>query len=223
MTTALLTPVQDISVDASIKQQLDGMMDDILTSLPDPKQLSSKERRGIIARYTAVLEGNFIYWMTATYMAVQSEEARPLLLENLHEEVRDSHPVMLRKFAIAAKAFPTDTDALAVNDALNDVRRFLGRLSAVQSLATMAFFESFIQKLMPYLTDLALAEGSMEREYTDVHGICDIAHSQELYRALALEMAVNPLGPGGDLYEGVALLRTLILKILDDRGDRLAA
>jgi hypothetical protein len=186
------------------------MIDEVMTQLPDPAGLSAEQRRGIIARYTAVLEANFIYWMTATYLAVRSEKARPILIDNLHEEVRDSHPVMLRKFAIAAHSFPKDSDALAVDEDLTRVRLFLGKLQGVQSLLTMAFFEGFIQKFMAYLAELAVAQGSTEMEYTDVHGVCDIAHTDGLFRAASLEMALYPVAPETDLYEGVDLLRTLI-------------
>src|ERR1700757_2245678 len=93
---------------ASIQKHIDHRVVDLLNSLPDPKQLSADQRRGIIARYAAVLEGNFIYWMTGAYLAVKSEEARAIILENLHEEVRDCHPGMMRRFAIAARATPTD-------------------------------------------------------------------------------------------------------------------
>ena len=76
-------------------------------------------------------------------------------MENLHEEVRDAHPAMMRRFAMAAHAFPTDLDALAVHDDLTNVRLFLGRLSGVQSVLTMAFFEGFIQRFMGYLAKIA--------------------------------------------------------------------
>jgi Iron-containing redox enzyme len=208
---------QNPSLDSSIQQTINGMIDDLMTSLPDPKQLTGEERRGIIARYTAVLEGNFIYWMTATLLAVESEDARPILLDNLHEEVRDAHPAMLRRFAIAAHAFPTDTDALAVHDDLTNVRLFLGRLSGVQSVLTMAFFEGFIQRFMAYLANLAIAQGSVDMEYTDVHGVCDIAHTEGLFNALSVEMAINPLEPEKDLFEGVYLLRTLMETIVFNR------
>jgi hypothetical protein len=215
MSTAVLSSqMHDGQLGASIKDQVDSMINDLIGSLPNINQLTRDERRGIIARYTAVLEGNFIYWMTATFMAVQSEEARPILIDNLHEEVRDSHPVMMRKFAIAAHAFPTDFDALAVDEDLTKVRRFLGRLSGVQSVLTMAFFEGFIQKFMGYLADLAVAQGSQELEYTDVHGVCDIAHTDGLFQALAMEMEVNPLDQDVDLFEGVDLLRNLIQTIV---------
>jgi len=225
MNPTLLIPEQSHTdtLDASIRTAINDQIEELMTSLPDRSQLTSQDRRGIIARYTAVLEGNFIYWMTATLIAVQGEGARPILLDNLHEEIRDVHPDMLRRFAIACHGFPTEQDALAVNEDLTKVRRFLGRLSAVQSLATMAFFEGFIQRFMGYLADLAVAQGSSELEYTDVHGVCDIAHTEGLFSALGVEMAINPLEPQKDLFEGVYLLRALMEKVIFNRVDQLAA
>jgi DNA-binding Lrp family transcriptional regulator len=225
MDTTLSIPLQSQSpsLDPSINEAINGIIDDLITSLPDPKQLTSDERRGIIARYSAVLEGNFIYWMTAAFIAVKSEEARPILIDNLYEEVRDAHPAMLRRFVRAAHAFPTDLDALAIEEDLTNVRVFLGRLSGVQSVVTMAFFEGFIQRFMGYLADLATAQGSADMEYTDVHGVCDIAHTDGLFRALSLESAVNPLEPGKDLLEGVHLLRTLIEKIVFNQAESVEA
>jgi hypothetical protein len=222
-TTLVIPPVQDDLVGASLKPQIDAIIEELIASLPDPDKLSAGERRGIIARYTAVLEGNFIYWMTATYLSVKSEEARPILVDNLMEEIRDCHPAMLRNFTIAAHAFPTDSDALEVHKDLTNVRLFLGRLSGVQNLLTMAFFEGFIQQFMAYLADLAGAQGSVERVYTDVHGVCDVTHSLELFRAVSVEMAVSPIGSSTDLFEGVDLLRTLIQTIIHGRGEQVAA
>jgi len=225
MNTMLLTQQQplDQSTDAAIQQSITTIIDDVITSLPDCTQLTSEERRGIIARYTAVLEGNFIYWMTATLISVHAEEARPILLDNLHEEVRDAHPAMLRRFAVAANAFPNASDALAIDSGLTNVRLFLGRLSGVQSLATMAFFEGFIQRFMGYLANLSAAQGSTEMEYTDVHGICDIAHTEGLFQALSVEMASHPLDPSKDVLEGVYLLRDLVEEIVFNRAEKLAA
>jgi hypothetical protein len=218
-TVAMPKKSEKYQLEASIKQTVNGMIDELIASLPDPNRLASSERRGIIARYSAVLEGNFIYWMTAALLAVQSEEARPILLENLHEEVRDAHPAMLRKFAIAADAFPRAADALAVDEDLSKVRLFLGRLSGVQSVLMMAFFEGFIQRFMSYLADLAMRQGSTELEYTDVHGVCDIEHTEGLFRALAVEMAIHPLDPEQDIFEGVSLLRRLMENVVFGRAD----
>lgn len=224
MTTSLAIPqVHDGLIGASLKPQIDSIITELMVALPDPKTLTAEERRGIIARYSAVLEGNFIYWMTATYLSTRSEEARPILIDNLREEVGDCHPEMLRRFTVAADAFPTEADARAVQADLTKVRLFLGRLSGVQNLLTMAFFEGYIQQFMSYLAELAELQGSSERVYTDVHGVCDVAHSEGLFRATAVEMAVNPLDPSADLFEGVDLLRNLIATINRVDGQKLAA
>jgi hypothetical protein len=211
--TTLRPPCQTLGT--AIQEDVDRAIEDLLASLPDATKLSADQRRGIIARYTAVLEGNFIYWMTGAYLAAASEEARLIILGNLHEEVRDSHPRMLRTFAIAAHAIPSDSDSIAIHRDLTKVRLFLGRLSGVRILIMMAFFEGFIQRFMSYLAELAAGQGSAEREYTDVHGICDITHTKELFDALDSEMALNPPEPAEDLFEGVDLLRTLIRGIMD--------
>jgi Iron-containing redox enzyme len=206
-----------------IEDKVTAIIDELIDSLPDPNELTSEERRGIIARYTSVLEGNFIYWMTAAVIAAQAEQSRPILLENLYEEVSDCHPLMLRKFAIAANAFPTDRDFLAVHDDLTKVRQFIGELSPVKSVLTMGFFEGFIQRFMSYLADLAAQQGSTEMEYTNVHGVCDIAHTEGLFKVLAAEIALTAPEPDADLFEGVTLLRTLIERIIRPEAEPLAA
>jgi len=208
---------------ALIEDRITAIIDELIDWLPDPKQLTSEERRGIIARYTSVLEGNFIYWMTAALIAAKAEQSRPILLENLFEEVRDCHPQMLRKFAVSANAFPTDKDFMAVHDVLTRVRLFMGKLSPVKSVLTMGFFEGFIQKFMAYLADVAAQQGSTEMEYTDVHGVCDIEHTEGLFKVLAAEIALTPPGPDADLFEGVTLLRTLIERIIRPQAESLAA
>jgi hypothetical protein len=219
-TTTSISVAQSRAETDSIKEYLEDVSDNLLTSLPPAGDLSASERRALIARYTAVLEGNFIYWMTGAYLATRSEEARSIITDNLLEEVRDSHPAMLRRFVLAANALPTDTDALAVAPDLNSVRLFIGRLSPVPILVMMTFFESWIQRFMPYLEELAQRQGSSENEYTQVHGVCDIAHSEGLLHALEAEMTLT-----GDtcesevyLYEGVHLLRALIQTIFIGRS-----
>jgi len=199
---------------AYVQAHIDREIDDLLASLPDPETLSAGERRGILARYTAVLEGNFIYWMTGAYLSAASDEARAKIMDNLLEEVRDCHPGMLRRFTIAADAVPSGDDAQDVYRNLMNVRLFIGRLSPVPIVVTMAFFEGFIQRFMPYLADLARRQGSEEMEYTDVHGICDITHTQELFQALDAEMAMAAPLPSEEMFEGVHLLRALIENIV---------
>lgn len=211
-----------VSHQSPLQLQVDRVVDSLITSLPSPERLSAEQRRGILARYAAVLEGNFIYWMTGAYLAAKSDEARQIISENLHEEVRDCHPNMLRKFSIAANAVPKDSDALAVYRDLTEVRLFIGRLSGVPIVLMMAFFEGFIQRFMDFLAKLAIEQGSTELEYTDVHGVCDIAHTEGLFRALTAEMAINPTQAETELFEGVDLLSALIKTIVPPAPKRLS-
>jgi hypothetical protein len=214
----LLTP---LSHPSAAKEQVNNAIREVISSLPDPKRLSPEERRALIGRYTAVLEGNFIYWMTAAYLSVKSLEAHSIIEENLREEVRDNHPGMLRRFAMAAHAMPSESDALAVNPGIQNVRQFLSGMCSVQILLLMAFFEGFIHEFMAYLGDLATMQGSMEHEYTDVHGVVDVLHTQELFRAFAAEMAVTSEPPAPSvLFEGVEILRSLVEKVIHHHEPR---
>ena len=214
MSTGTLTDVTTDTDIAAIQTRVDREIDATLATLPDSAGLTAEARRGIIARYAAVLEGNFIYWMTGAYIAAASDEARAKIIDNLREEVRDCHPGMLRRFAIAASAVPTEADADAVYRNLSAVRQFIGKLSPVPIVVTMAFFEGFIQRFMPYLADLARRQGSTEMEYTDVHGVCDVTHTQELFNALEAEMARTGPVPVDEMFEGVGLLRALVQNIV---------
>ena len=152
--------------------------------------------------------------MTGAYLSVRSEKARSIILENLHEEVRDCHPGMMRRFAMAAHAVPKDSEALAVYRNLLG-RLFIGRLSPVPIIVMMAFFEGLIQRFISFLAEIGKLQGSADQEYTDVHGVCDVGHTQELFRALGAQMAPvhDSPEPVTDLFEGVDLLTTLIHSI----------
>jgi hypothetical protein len=212
--SGVLTPIQ--SPVTPVREHINREVGALLAAFPGIEALSAEERRGMIARYTAVLEGNFIYWMTGALLSVKSEEARAKIIENLTEEVRDCHPGMMRRFAIAANAVPTQADAAAVYENLSRVRLFIGKLSPVPMLVTMAFFEGFIQQFMPYLAELARLQGSSDMEYTDVHGVCDIGHTEELWRALEAEIALADglLPSESDLFDGVQRLRALITNMI---------
>ena len=158
--------------------------------------------------------------MTAAYLSVASPEAHAIIRTNLLEEVRDNHPGMLRRFAMAARSIPTDRDALAVSRHLHGVREFVGRLSGARIVIMMACFEGFIQRFMPYLEDLARRQGSSETQYTDVHGVCDVAHTQELFHALEAELALIGVPPTAALLEGVGPLTALLQVIVQGEEGR---
>src|SRR2546428_3494659 len=115
---------------ASLQEHIDRATQDLIASCRDPERLSPEERRGIIARYSAVLEGNFIYWMTAAYLSVGSAEAHAIIQDNLLEEVRDNHPGMLRRIAHPADAAPPDPGSIGAQSVVLCRRHFPGRRPA---------------------------------------------------------------------------------------------
>jgi len=161
-----------------------------------------------------VLEGNFIYWMTGAYISVRSDEARAKIMDNLREEVRDCHPRMMRRFAIAAHA-NSDRCGCAGRLSQPDERSLVHRTTVgVPIVVTMAFFEGFIQRFMSYLAELAQRQGSAEMEYTDVHGVCDVTpYSKNSSGPGSGDDARAPL-PEKEMFEGVELLRTLLQSIV---------
>src|SRR3989442_6028164 len=82
--------------------------------------------------------------MTAAYLSIASPEAHSVIQANLRREVRDNDPGMLRKFAIAGRAVPTDSDALAVYRSVESARQFVGQLSAVKIVLMTAFFVALV-------------------------------------------------------------------------------
>ena len=199
-----------------IDENLGNIAHQLLRNIPRADHVTEEECRGIIARYNAVLEGNFIYWMTGAGLAAKSPKSREIILDNLMEEVRDSHPEMLRRFTMAANASPDNSDFMAVYPKLSKVRLFIGKLSPAPIIAMMAFYEDFIMRFMPILAEYAAKRGSADREYTDVHSLCDAEHSAGLFRALEIERALadDPREPEEYLFEGVDLLQDLIKDII---------
>ena len=209
------TVLSQRSYGEAAREYIERSIEEVVSSLPNPASLSADERRGLIGRYTAVLEGNFIYWMTATYLSVRSDDGHAIIEDNLREEVRDNHPGMLRRFAVAARATSTDADRMVIDRDLQAVRAFVARLAALEIILMMAFFEGFIQRFMPYLAELAVRQGSTEREYTDVHSVVDIAHTQGLITAFESELSVTDgTVSASTLFQGIEVLRTLINTII---------
>ena len=202
-------------VDA-IKKRLDGEREALMSLLPDSAALTDDMRKEIIARYTAVLEGNFIPWMTSAHLGAKSDEAKAITKDNLVEELRDNHPGMLRRFATMANSIPTNEHYIAVGEPVEEIRQFAARLNGVELLVMMGFFESFIAGFMPYLNALAKESGSSESEYTDVHAAVDIVHTEGLFKALEYELAITDSSEKHDeeLLAGVEKIKKAVLAII---------
>jgi hypothetical protein len=193
-----------------LRRNLQTEVSKLIDSLTPVTSLTEMERRNILARYNAVLEGNFIAWMTAALLASKSEDTRAIIQENLTEEIRDNHPGMLRRFTLAANAAPDILDYLTVSERLQEVRNFVACGNSLKILTMMAFFEKFISEFMSYLARLASDQGSTDFEYTDVHGPLDVLHTEGLIKAIEHEMACSETDYVDSMLEGVPLLAALM-------------
>ena len=116
----------------------------------------------------------------------------------------DSNTVMLRKFAVSADAVPTDTDALVVDSDLTKVRLFLGKLQGGPIPFDDGFFRELYSAVHVLPGSPCGGPGGPVRWSTPMStGVCDIAHSEGLFRAVTLEMSVNPVPPDTDLFEAL--------------------
>jgi Iron-containing redox enzyme len=183
---------------------------ELLKSTSNINAMTASETRGVIARYSVALEGNFISWMTAAYACSKSETAKAIMIDNLREEIRDNHPSMLRRFVTAARAIPSEQDQETIQEAIDQVRTYLAQMDSVRSIALMAGFETFISLFMEPLAKIAQKRGSIDTQYTDVHGVVDIAHSQKLYEALQSEIACASAEYSESIFEGVDLILNLM-------------
>ena len=132
---------------AALRQRVAAVMDDLMSQLPNPEMMDREMRSRRSSR------GTPRFWKATSF--IESDHGNLLghprrgcaarFDRDLHEEVRDSHPAMLRRFAMAANAFPRDTDAMAVSPSYPGPP--VPRQTAGCAIALMmAFFEGYIQR-----------------------------------------------------------------------------
>ena len=95
-----------------------------------------------------------------------------------------------------------------------NVRLFIGRLAAVPIVVDDGLLRGLHPALHAVPRRARQAAGVVGLEYTDVHGVCDITHTEELFSALETELALAPPLPPSETFEGVELLRTLMQNIV---------
>jgi hypothetical protein len=199
--------------------KIDLAVVNLMKWLPPVNQLSGEQRRAIIARYSIVLETNFIHWMSATLISVRSQHAQAIAAQNLREEISENHPGMMRRFTTEAKALPGPEDHECIAEPLEHVRKVVAELDGTKLLVMMLFFEQFIADFMPYLAEIAKAQGSGDFQYTDVHAKADVEHSAQLTLALMAEIDESKNNRSVDeLFEGAAMLSRLIRTIVSGKN-----
>lgn len=152
------------------------------------KNMSDKESKDIIARYSAAIEGNFVPWLAAGVIQARSIQGRYACAENLEVEISQKHQEMLRYFYVTANAEPDTSHFRAVSSAVSSVRCEIARGRGLETLALLATLEMTSSIFIPVLGVLAKQRNHLsDLTYVEVHGSADTHHAAQLRWALKYE------------------------------------
>jgi len=162
---------------------------EIRSALPDSDDLTKDECRQIIRRYAAGVGGNFVTWLAAGVVSCRSIEGRYAASENVHIEIRDNHPAMLRRFAEGSGAVPSADDYRFAELAALPVQTEVSNMSGLFMIALVGTLENISLDYIPWLGAISRRLGNTDMEYVDIHGEADIAHADQFCWALEKEAA----------------------------------
>ncbi|MEK7151495.1 MAG: iron-containing redox enzyme family protein [Patescibacteria group bacterium] len=151
--------------------------------------------KGIVRRYTAAVAINFTDWMGKTLPWVRHELARYALADNLRCETVENHADMLLDFACYCDATPDDDSYRFTNRQVQEIRRLLSNplMAGVVGLTVMTLLEAISQEFIPILEKIAIRLGASnsQLQYTQVHGMADVAHADNFTKALKAELTMG--------------------------------
>lgn len=155
------------------------------------KTTHPEEQRKVLARYAVAIQPNFTQWLATTASSVRSNRARKIISQNLYDEISQDHPGMLNRFCGAASVTLSPED---VENSTKDLYYINGDVfdrgyaTSVRKVAALSVMENASALFIPTLENYARNLGSTDFEYTQVHGVADIEHAQELVEALNHEI-----------------------------------
>jgi len=161
----------------------------IARSLLPLETLTPEQAGSILAQYRLAVEPNFIAWMMQARQYAQSERAKAVLEQNLHDEITQDHPAMLRAFATSCGVIPTRQAYQKVAEPVLDLWRLFGETNSLQNLVVAMILENTSPIFIPYLAQIGKKLGCQDFTYTHVHGVADIQHARELYEGALEEMS----------------------------------
>lgn len=167
--------------------EFESLKEKVRSTLKPIETVSVEEARGIISKYTAAIEGNFIPWMAAALISQQSVQAEYATKENLIVEINNNHQGLLREFAKHAKAEPSLEHYQAVQENVFVIQKKVAAGHGLTILTIMTALETSSEVFIPYLATLARKIGSTNLQYTTIHGIADQVHADQFLWALSYE------------------------------------
>ena len=202
-----------MEINKDIKDKIDLASKEIKGIFISPEKLSIEEAKNIIKRYVAAIEGNFLPWMSGASISARSIFGKFISDENLYVEIKEDHPGMLRKFSKSCNAEPNKEDFEYVEKEVNELRKIVGELSGIKSLAIMATLENTSLVFVPYLKEISKKLHCKDSYYLDKHGEADIKHANQFLEALTEEEKYDYLESQKEIQEAIKNTTNLLKRI----------
>ena len=114
-----------------VQQHLETATNEFLEDFPVGQRATIQAVVGITARYTLVLEGGLIYWMTGTYLSAKTPETRSIIQENVQEDIDGWPPAFGPRCTGSWVVSSNGTGGVsAIRNAVFEARRSAGPLQS---------------------------------------------------------------------------------------------
>ena len=176
-----------------VSEQLSFSKASVQKFLRKPEELTTEQAKGIVGTYRLAIEPNFIPWMKLAERTVDNGKARELIAQNIRDEIKDNHPLMLRQFAKNCGVHINDDDYDRALEPVVNMWRLFAEDSSIMNLAVAATLENTSLVFVPYLAELGKKLGCQDFQYTEKHGQADVKHADELAEGLVEEIVARKL------------------------------
>lgn len=162
----------------SVRTPIDTEINAVISSLET--RLICKTWDGKLAwkRYGALIEGNFVHWLLSAHLRCHGLPTKEILLANLHDEVVDDHPGLLRTLLHRNDLLPSQSDQVHVSALLFRIRALCASGNPGTLLTFLVILESFSCYFLPAMANRAGL--STRSPYIVAHLEADQDHATQL-------------------------------------------
>jgi hypothetical protein len=155
-------------------------------ALTDMMRLVDLNDHGVLRRFGAAVEGNFLEWLRGTEAACVSETAKTIVARNIRTEVEEDHPGLLHDLLERRRSLPGEQDFRDVAEAVGAIRRQCVDRDAVSLLSTVSVLESTAYIFLPTVDRICNTDPGTSA-FVERHLAVDVTHSEEIKIALLEE------------------------------------
>lgn len=160
-----------------------------LFRLPSIEELSDHELGTMFVRYFLVFHDHFVPWMILAWINSVGN-VRKALAENLSCEIAEDHPEQLRRLVdpIISRLLSEDLRLNTLFSMKYKALKYAIEPIGAHPFYSVALLENLSIQFIPWMWQAAQKLTLHHQEYLDAHGKADIAHANNMKRAVAIFM-----------------------------------